>query len=271
MRLFQRYGWHCVALWLLLSIVSTSYGEDLIKLSQQETLKIAVKIWFNESARSVMGLTSWNDGEDFASVGIGHFIWYPSRNKYSNSGSFPQLIKYMQARSVPMPTWLQAEVPSCLWHNRQQFREALYSPIMQELRQFLITTIPWQADFMVYRLNKAFNHILASVSPKEQVYLRKQIRKIAASPQGVYALVDYVNFKGDGVGYVDRRGRGWGLLQVLEHMKYALDSMSPLEAFAWSADKVLTRRVENARPYKNEDRWLAGWRKRVWSYTNPMV
>ncbi len=43
---------------------------------------------------------------------------------------------------------------------------------------------------------------------------------MAASPNGVYALVDYVNFKGEGTLATERyQDHGWGLLQVLEGMK----------------------------------------------------
>ena len=36
-----------------------------------------MKIWQNESGATVSGLTHWNEGEEFPSLGIGHFIWYP--------------------------------------------------------------------------------------------------------------------------------------------------------------------------------------------------
>lgn len=262
-RMLQLYG---VLFGIILGINSTSYAEDLIHLSSADAMKVAIKIWFNESGGSVMGLTSWNAAEDFASVGIGHFIWYPAHSKYAHTGSFIQLINYMQNQKMQVPYWLKGSVPSCPWNDRQQFTQDLYSPLMRELRQFLVDTIPVQAQFMVYRMNKAFNHILASVPADERVYLRKQLKQMTSTSQGIYALVDYVNFKGDGIGYVDRRGHGWGLLQVLEKMKSAPHSMPPLEAFAWSADKVLTQRVEDSRPFKDETRWLPGWRKRVWSY-----
>ena len=40
--------------------------------------RVGRRIWQNECAGTVAGLTSWNGGEDFASLGVGHFIWYPA-------------------------------------------------------------------------------------------------------------------------------------------------------------------------------------------------
>jgi hypothetical protein len=41
-------------------------------------MRIGRKVWQNECGGTVAGLTSWNAGENFASLGIGHFIWYPA-------------------------------------------------------------------------------------------------------------------------------------------------------------------------------------------------
>jgi hypothetical protein len=79
-------------------------------------------------------------------------------------------------------------------------------------------------------------------------------------------LIDYVNFKGEGVLSTERyQGRGWGLLQVLEGMSDSGEA-SPLSEFAASAKRVLRQRVKNAPPGRNEERWLPGWLKRIDSY-----
>ena len=78
---------------------------------------------------------------------------------------------------------------------------------------------------------------------------------------GFYALMDYVNFKGEGTAITERyRGKGWGLLQVLEQMH---DDREPIEAFSEAAVFVLERRVANAPPERNEARWLPGWKNRI--------
>ena len=76
-------------------------------------------------------------------------------------------------------------------------------------------------------------------------------------------LLDYVNFKGEGINKKERyEGKGWGLKQVLLAMPQ--NENNPLRNFAFSADEVLTRRVINAP--RDESRWLAGWRIRVHGY-----
>ena len=75
-----------------------------------------------------------------------------------------------------------------------------------------------------------------------------------------------MNFKGEGVLETERyKGRGWGLLQVLEGMSDA-SGASPLGEFADSAERVLRERVKNAPPERKEQRWLAGWLERVETY-----
>ena len=79
----------------------------------------------------------------------------------------------------------------------------------------------------------------------------------------MYALIDYVNFKGEGISEKERyKNQGWGLLQVLEHMNP--ENQNIMQEFARSADYVLTRRVENAP--RDETHWLTGWRKRINTY-----
>jgi hypothetical protein len=90
---------------------------------------------------------------------------------------------------------------------------------------------------------------------------------VAATPNGVYALVDYVNFKGEGTNPRERyRGQGWGLLQVLQEMND--NSAGPAAAeFSRAAKRVLARRIANAP--RREDQWRAGWFTRCDSYARP--
>jgi hypothetical protein len=91
---------------------------------------------------------------------------------------------------------------------------------------------------------------------------------MAGTSQGCYALVDYVNFKGEGVLHTERyQGQGWGLLQVLEGMHGTGGDAAAVEEFSRSAKTILMRRVRNAPPQRHESRWLSGWLQRVNSYT----
>lgn len=256
-----------VLVFLLQFFCCAVLANSICNISQEEAMQIGVKIWHNECAGKISGLTSWNQGEKFASLGIGHFIWSPDQHIGFSEEGFPQLLKYMASMGVTLPYWLQGEnVPPCPWSSREDFQAAQNSEKMQELRQFLVSTIPLQAQFMVYRLINAVPKIADKTNYEERNYILEQFANLSSTPQGLYALVDYVNFKGDGTGWFSRRKIGWGLLQVLEGMKVAPYNYSVLESFVWSANRVLTQRVRNAPIGSNEERWLPGWRKRLMTY-----
>ena len=81
-------------------------GAATVKLSDADANAIGKKIWQNECGGTVEGLTSWNAGEDFPSLGIGHFIWYVPGRPGPFQESFPPLIAFMKERNVPLPAWL---------------------------------------------------------------------------------------------------------------------------------------------------------------------
>lgn len=237
-----------------------------VSLSHQDAMRVGRKIWENECAGTVAGLTSWNAGENFASLGIGHFIWYPAGARGPFEESFPGFVRYVQQRGAKLPELLLARKGEvCPWKSRAEFLAAESSTEMKQLRRFLVDTIDLQADFMVTRLRGALPKMLAAAPADERGKLARQFNRVAGSAQGCYALIDYVNFKGEGVLLTERyRGRGWGLLQVLEGMSGGSDR--PAEEFADSSARVLRERVENSPPERKEKRWLQGWLSRVASY-----
>ena len=241
---------------------------ETIDLSRAEALRIGKKIWQNECAWTIAGLTSWNTGENFASLGIGHFIWYPKGVRGPFKESFPQLVSFASSRGAKLPQVAQANRDGCPWKTRAEFLAASDSAEMKELRQFLADTVDLQAQFLVQRLRQALPQMLSQVPAAERGNVQRQFERVASTPQGCYALVDYVNFKGEGVLDSERyRGQGWGLLQVLQGMSGSERGAAAAKEFADSARKVLTRRVENSPPERKESRWLAGWLKRVHTYT----
>ncbi len=258
---------YIVFLLILQFFVTPLYAQAIVDLDQEEAMRIGIKIWHNECAGQIRGLTSWNEGEKFASLGIGHFIWSPDRHIGSNEEGFPQLIKYMENNGITVPTWLQGDsVPPCPWSTRENFHAAMDSEKMQELRQFLVATMPVQAQFMVHRLVNSFIKIMSKASYEEQQFINEQFYILSSSPKGMYMLVDYVNFKGEGTGWFAKRKNGWGLLQVFKGMRSAPTNYNVMQSFVWSANICLTERVRNSPPGSNEERWLPGWRKRLMTY-----
>jgi hypothetical protein len=254
-------------LWLSLLTVVCSTAQAAISLSHQDAMRIGRKIWQNECGGTVSGLTSWNAGENFASLGIGHFIWYPAGARGPFEESFPPFLRYVEKRGAKLPELLLGRKSgACPWDSREKFLAAGSSQPMKNLRIFLVDTIDLQADFMVERLRHALPKMLAAAPAEEREKIETRFNRLANRAHGCYALIDYVNFKGEGVLETERyKGRGWGLLQVLEGLSDE-SGASPLGEFADSAERVLRERVENAPPERNESRWLPGWLKRVDSY-----
>ncbi len=238
-----------------------------IQLSRPDAIAIGRKIWQNECGGTVSGLTSWNAGEDFPSLGIGHFIWYVKGRRGPFEESFPQLIDFMKRQNLAMPAWLARQQGSP-WRSRAEFQAQVNSARMVELRTFLSQTVAVQTDFIVQRLERALPQMLAATSGAEQKKrLRGNFYAVAESPQGVYALIDYVNFKGEGVKGSERyRGQGWGLRDVLLEMRGQPRGAAAAHEFSEAAKRVLRRRVRNAPPSRNESRWLPGWTNRCETY-----
>jgi len=257
---------------LVLSIITSTIPlcpqiSGAISLSHADIQKIGKRIWQNECNGTISGLTSWNEGEDFASLGIGHFIWYPKGRRGPFEESFPKVVSFISKRGAKLPTLLlrSGEQP-CPWNSRTEFLRAQHTVEMNQLRQFLADTIDLQAEFLIARLESALPKMLAEAGPADRANIQQQFERLARTPHGCYALVDYVNFKGEGVLHTERyQGQGWGLLQVLEDMHGTSDAAA-VDEFSRAAKAILTRRVNNAPAERHESRWLMGWIRRVNSY-----
>jgi hypothetical protein len=250
----------------LLSITGIATAAAPIHISDSDALRIGRKIWQNECNGTISGLTSWNAGEDFASLGIGHFIWYPKGMRGPFEESFPKFLEFAHERNVTVPVWLN-QATACPWNSRSEFSRAQNSAPMRELRQFLAHTVDLQAQFMVARLQESLAKMLNEAAPGERANVERQFTRVASTAHGCYALADYVNFKGEGVLHTERyHGEGWGLLQVLEQMHGTESGAGASREFANSAAAVLRRRVQNSPPERHEARWLPGWLNRVRSY-----
>jgi len=249
---------------LAFAVAGTAFGA--INLTPAETRRIGNRIWQNECGGTVAGLTSWNTGENFASLGIGHFIWYPKGVRGPFDESFPKFVEFASNRGTKLPSVASAK-DGCPWRTRGEFDAAAQSASMKELREFLARTIDLQAEFLVRRLDQALPKMLAESGSSNQTRVRQQFDRVAGTAMGCYALVDYVNFKGEGVLATERyAGQGWGLLQVLEGMTGQNDGPAAVKSFAESAKTVLKNRVRNSPPARNEARWLPGWLKRIDTY-----
>ena len=248
--------------------LNTAADGEMPPLSMAELAAIGDQIFRNEGGGNANNLVHWNDGENFASMGIGHFTWYPAGRPARFGNSFPELLNYMQARGAQLPGWLQqASYSGAPWYSKGQLMQAKNTLQVQELQDFLYQTRLLQAQFIVDRTRRTVPKLVNATSPALRSKVAHNLNAVANTPGGWYALIDYTNFKGEGLnrsgGY---NSQNWGLLQVLEEMTPVAPGQQALHEFANAAMRVLERRVRNSPPANNERRWLAGWSNRVNTY-----
>lgn len=244
-------------------------GSPAATLSAGQKAAIGRKIWQNECGGSVDGLTTWNAGEEFPSLGIGHFIWYPAGFRGRFEESWPQFVAFARQRGVePPPVALERHSP---WATKAAFQRDFRGPRLSALRGWLAANVALQTDFIIARSRAALPKVLAAAPASDRARLQGNYHKVAATPNGTYALIDYVNFKGDGTQPAERyQGKGWGLLQVLGGMKDVPAGQPAAAEFAASAKRMLSRRIENAPPDRGEARWREGWHNRCDTYARPL-
>jgi hypothetical protein len=224
------------------------------------------KVWANECEGKVAGLTSWNGGEAFPSLGIGHFIWYPAGREGPFEESFPLLMAYLKRQGIEPPAWLSPLGP-CPWPNRKAFMADFNGPRLSGLRRFLASTVAEQSDFLFERLQLSEERMCEGLDGQDAARLRRNFQLLSDSTVGTYALVDYVNFKGEGTKSSESyHGKGWGLRQVLLAMKVPDGVADAPAKFAAAAGSVLRQRVKLSPPERSERQYLPGWLNRTASY-----
>lgn len=239
------------------------------EITASQKAAVGRKIWQNECAGSVTGLTSWNGGEEFPSLGIGHFIWYPAGFKGPFEESWPQFVMFAKRQgATPPPVALERHSP---WKSKAEFQKDFNGPRLTAPRKWLAGNVALQTDFIIARSRAALPKILAAAPAGERARIEANYHKVATTPQGNYALIDYVNFKGEGILLTERyNGRGWGLLQVLGEMKDAPSGAPAAAEFSAAAKRVLSRRIGNSPPDRGEKRWEEGWHNRCATYARPL-
>lgn len=242
------------------------------KLTKAKVEEIGKAIWQNESNGQKEGLLFWSPYEEFPSLGIGHFLWYPEgKNRIFEEG-FPLYLDFLKKRKISLPSVI-SQHPSAPWKSREEFLKERNGPLAQEISEWLASTVDQQAAFMLDRMVVALHEILFKSSTEETSFYLKCLQELSQNPASYFALVDYVNFKGTGLSLQERYcGKGWGLKQVLSRMSNLSSSLrieehSPLCCFQRAAIDVLNERVSLAPKERQEERWLFGWKNRIASYS----
>lgn len=198
-------------------------------------------------------------------MGIGHFIWYPAGFKGRFEESWPKFVTFARERGAKPPAVaLERYSP---WKTKGEFQADFKGARLSALRTWLAANVGLQTDFIIDRSHAALPKILAAAPGSEKARIETNYRKVSTTPQGTYALIDYVNFKGDGTQASEKyNGQGWGLMQVLGGMKDVPAGAPAASEFAASAKRILSRRIANSPPARGEKRWEEGWHNRCATY-----
>jgi len=253
---------------LCLSAPSFSSAEPVL-LNREDARWIANMIFKNECSLRTECLTTWNEGEDFPSLGIGHFIWYPKDRRGPFRESFPELVAYLKKNGRIIPEWLEEMLQFGMpWKDRNSFVAELNEEALVGFRQFLKETMDDQALFMIQRFQHSMIQMSQVVPPEKRAVFIEKVFALTRTRNGIYAMIDYANFKGDGLSEAERyHTHGWGLFQVLQEVRWPAGSAGIEVEFVDAARTVLRRRVDNAPLERLEERWIQGWENRVATYS----
>lgn len=253
--------------------IQSSVFFELSALTDADYDWIGARIYQNEAASKAKYLTHWGKGEDFPSFGIAHFIWFPKDVNPPFEETFPTMVQFVSQFKKP-PIWLQQlqANPNSFkapWNNKTQFDQLSDSEALQQLRTWLLATQSQQARFIALSFEQRWLAAIAPLSVEKQVLLNQRLKEMMAFKQGLFAVIDYFNFKGIGHNSKEQyQGQSWGLISVLESMPVLKEPSEEqlLEAFIQASKDRLRLRTQLAPTERNEARWLKGWFKRLDAY-----
>ncbi len=245
-------------------LIFCTHALHALTLSSDDAEKIGKRIWQNECRGTMEGLTTWNAGEEFPSFGIAHFIWYPVNKKARFQETFPALIAFFEQEKIEVPGWIKRS-RGAPWHSKEEFDLAKESEKLSLMRSWLFKTRGHQVRFLAKRLDAALPKMVEGLNEADAQHLERCYQELAKTPNGLFALIDYLNFKGEGVLTSEQyKEEGWGLKQVL--LALPRNQTPTLKTFVLSAKTLLKIRVVNSPPERDEKRWLQGWQNRVDRY-----
>jgi hypothetical protein len=182
------------------------------------------------------------------------------------------MVEFVSKTQRP-PSWL-AELSTqsefvAPWSSKEAFDQAWSNNELQQLRDWLLETQSQQAQFIVMAFQKRWLSETQSLTLNQQAIIQHRLTKMMSFKKGLFAVIDYFNFKGIGLNEKEQyQGTSWGLASVLRAMNIAEESSQDdyLAQFVIAAKKRLQLRVTLAPAERNESRWLKGWEVRLNQY-----
>lgn len=231
------------------------------------TEKLIDKIQANETGGKQENLIIRNNKEAVCSLGIGHFTWYPkavTEKKFKET--FPALLEDLQKTDGVFKDAPDVVLPSaCPWSSAEQLQQEKSTEVYRRIYMGLTSDAGKrvQVNYMVAHANEA----IAETILNDDVAAKK-INELLSSELGTYAIVDYVNFKGNSAPGEAYSGFTWGFKTAIDVMSEE-GTLKPEVRFQIAVETLLEMRVEEANKLgKDESSFLAGWLKRVDTYSD---
>lgn len=242
---------------------STSVSID----SRYITQTLIDNIYANETGGKQDNLIIRNNKEAVCSLGLGHFIWYPeavTEKKFKET--FPTLLVDLQKTDGVFKGAPDVVIPSaCPWASAEQLQQEKSTEVYRRIYMGLTSNAGKrvQVNYMVARANEA----IAETALNDDVAAKK-INELLSTEWGTYDIVDYVNFKGNNAPGESYGDFTWGFKTAIRVMSEDA-TLKPEVRFQIAVETLLEMRVEEAKKLgKDESSFLAGWLKRVNTYSD---
>lgn len=168
-------------------------------------------IWVNESDGALRALVQWDEERDCAAMGLGGSVWYPAGLAGRADEEFPKLVAFAKAQGVEAPVAMRGAAP---WVSADEL-ETDSSGSKEAMHKWLAAHLDVQARFLIARVQMALPRMLrVSKMPAE---VQARFEQLSLSPQGLYAMADFLSFMGDGASPAEPAAPG--LLQALETLR----------------------------------------------------
>lgn len=236
-------------------------------LTDEQLLEIGIKIWQNQCGvwncpgkithEMKDGITSWE--AHYALIGIGQCIWYPADETKNFQEDWPRVAQALKEKGYPIEDWM---LEACPWKNNKEFFADFDEDRLKSLRKMLVkkALIIEQARCIAMRLDESLKNMTDAVDAETNITKAEKgdLKNIiignfyqvstADYPRGLYAMMDYVHFKGEGVlaTEVTSEGLHFGLRQALEQMDLrTVNKVGAIPAFVEATINMIPSRKDN--------------------------
>lgn len=260
----------------VLGVQDPGDSEGPFGLTKDQLLSLGYRMWHNYAGGTLEGLTKW-DGSDadheFMYLGIANNIWLPAGSSSMFQADWPTVAQRLQELGCKIKPWMLGDCP---WSSQEEFEADFNSKKMVWLREHLSKKklVRAQAFCVAERLQRSMDpnspdSLFNGLTDEQSALVQKNFDLVVhcSNPLGIYSLIDYVNYKGEGrlSGNEKFNNEGFGLLQVLLNMKTpeeGANDITIMNAFVEGAKVTLHNRIINHKiqdPNSNDEQYWNMW------------